>query len=83
MKNVLAIKTGKPVTRNVSNSYIDAEQLHELLPVAATYVMTFRSEKKLASYRRMLYSVNGQGTFRYRTLRDEHSAYGLAIWRMK
>lgn len=45
--------------------------------------MTFSSEKHMRNYRAMLYSINKQGSFRYRTIRDETQSYGIIVWRMK
>lgn len=59
------------------------DKLHLLLAPAQTHVITFRGEAAMQSYRRMLYSVNKQGQYRYRTMRDENSMWGLVVWRMR
>jgi len=63
--------------------YIDPERLHGMLPISATKIITFASENSMNMYRRNLYKINQQGDYRYRTLRDEMSMWGLVIWRMK
>ncbi len=67
----------------VASGHIDPAHLHDLLPIAATKIITFANEKALQNYRAMLYRINGQGDFRYRTIRDELSMWGIIIWRMK
>lgn len=67
----------------VSSGYMDPDKLHQLLPLSATKVVTFANERSLQAYRQMLYQVNHKGNYRYRTMRDEMSMYGLVIWRMK
>ena len=67
----------------VAKGYMDPEKLQELLPVSATKIITFHNEKDMQSYRQSLYKVNAKGDYRYRTLRDEMSMYGLVLWRMK
>lgn len=80
MKNTVHIKaTHAPL----NSDSISAADLHEVLEPAQTVLRTFESEKKLVGYRRMLYDINRQGTYRYRTLRDEEHMWGLVIWRMK
>ena len=44
-------------------------ELHKVLEVSPSIAIRFYSEKKLRNYRAMLYSVNKQGEFRYRTAR--------------
>lgn len=70
-----------PVNR-IKVDQIEAEHLHEVLEPCQTVAVTFSSQKKMQSYRRMIYSINKQGDFRYRTVRDEQSMWGLVIWRM-
>ena len=62
---------------------IAAGDLHLVLPVAQTILRSFTSEKHLMSYRRMIYTINKQAQFRYRTIRAEDEMWGLVIWRMK
>jgi hypothetical protein len=45
-------------------------ELHHALEVAPMVSLRFASRKRLNSYRQMLYSVNVQGRFRYRTQRE-------------
>lgn len=71
----------QPVNR-IKVDEIGADHLHEVLEPAQTVAITFSSDKKMQSYRRMIYSINKQGEFRYRTIRDEQSMWGLVIWRM-
>lgn len=65
------------------DGYIDPEQLHGLLKVTQIHEMTFRGEKEMQRYRHLLYSINKQGTYRYRTMRSEGSMWAIAIWRMR
>lgn len=81
MNNVVQLNA--PVKAPRRGAYIPPEHLHEYLEPIASRIITFRSEKTLQSYRRMLYTVNRQGQFRYRTIRDEASSFGLVLWRMK
>ena len=83
MSNVIPISARERVKADTQEGYIAPEYLHQFLAATATKVITFRSEKSLRSYRYMLYSVNRQGDYRYRTIRDEASSFGLVIWRMK
>jgi hypothetical protein len=68
---------------NTYSGFIRPEDLHTVLPATHTHCITFRSEKHMRSYRSMIYSINKQGEFRYRTLRAEDEMWGLIIWRMK
>ena len=61
---------------------IDPADLHRVLAPTATLLRTFPSEKKLQGYRRMIYAINKQGEYRYRTVRAETEMWGLIIWRM-
>jgi len=83
MGNVVPISARVRVEEDAFKGYIPPEHLHQVLAAAQTRVITFRSERSLRSYRRMLYDVNRQGSFRYRTMRDEQSSFGLVLWRMK
>lgn len=71
------------VVDNDCSEYVDPLKLHTVLRRTATHEISFPSEKRMASYRRMLYDVNRQGTYKYRTLRSESAPYGIVIWRMK
>jgi hypothetical protein len=62
--------------------YVAPDQLQQVLRTADTKVITFQSEKRMQAYRRNLYSINKQGMFRYRTVRDEQSMWGIIIYRM-
>lgn len=57
------------------------KELHLALEVAPMVTLKFASRKRLDSYRSMLYSVNVQGQFRYRTQREGQTK--LHIIRMK
>lgn len=83
MGQVVHFKALQRIEKGTYTGYVAPEHLHEYLPATDTRVITFRSEKSLRAYRSMLYSVNRQGQFRYRTIRDEGSMWGLVIWRMK
>ena len=65
------------------DNYVDPEKLHNVLSVTQIHEMTFRSETAMTQYRRMLYSINKQGDYRYRTIRSEGSMWAIAIWRMR
>lgn len=60
---------------------VTPHQLHHLLAVAPSIKLHFASEAKLRNYRQMLYTVNKQGEFRYRTQRD--GALAIIIMRLK
>jgi hypothetical protein len=87
MTNVVSFNGGgddkKEPQLNPETGYISPEYLQEFLTPCQTRVITFRSEKSLRSYRSMVYSINRQGTYRYRTMRDEQSMWGLILYRMK
>jgi hypothetical protein len=57
------------------------QQLHEVLEIAPMVTLRFANRKRLNSYRQMLYSVNVQGRFRYRTQREGQTK--LHILRLK
>ena len=67
----------------VEEGYISPADLHTVLPAANTEIITFNSEARMTGYRRMLYTINKQGTFRYRTMRDEDSMWGIVIYRLR
>lgn len=79
MQSVRRIKANKPAAKQ---SAIAAADLHAILEPAQTVVITFESEKKMRSYRSMIYSINKQGEYRYRTIRAEDEMWGLVVWRM-
>lgn len=62
---------------------ISPADLHTILQPTQTEVMFFPDEKKMRNYRSMLYSVNRQGDFSYRTLRNPEDHRELIVWRMK
>lgn len=70
------------IVNRIKTESINATDLHSILEPAQTVCITFESQKKLESYRRMIYTINRQGEYRYRTLRDEQEMWGLVIWRM-
>lgn len=78
----MSTTTRKRKPRATSNQGVAAEDLHKILPVTATVLRSFTSEKHLRNYRSMLYSINKQGTYRYRTIRAESEMWGILIWRM-
>ena len=65
------------------DNYVDPEHLHSVLKVTQIHEMTYRSEADMERYRRLLYSINKQGEYRYRTMRSEGSMWAIAIWRMR
>lgn len=65
------------------SGYVDPHQLHDVLPPTQVVVITFAKENEMWRYRRLLYSINAQGKYRYRTIRDEYSMWGIVIWRMR
>lgn len=62
---------------------VEPDELHRYLEPTSTLIVTFGAEKEMQRYRRLIYSINAQGSFRYRTIRDEASMWGVVIWRMK
>lgn len=79
-----AIHQLRPIPRvKAGSDYIDPATLHLQLAPTSTVAITFAKEKELQRYRRLIYSINRQGTYRYRTMHDEFSSHGLIIWRMK
>ena len=44
--------------------------LHRVLTEAPSLKLSFPTDKRLRSYRQMLYAINGQGKFRYKTQRE-------------
>lgn len=56
-------------------------ELHHQLEIAPMVSLRFATRKRLDSYRSMLYSVNTQGRFRYRTQREGQTR--LHIIRLK
>jgi len=69
--------------REYPGAQVDPDKLHEQLEPTTTVVVTFGKEAELNRFRRLLYSINAQGTYRYRTMRDEYSMWGVVVWRMK
>ena len=67
----------------VNDSFIHPDRLHKSLRVTQTQEITFSSERHMRSYRGMLYDINRQGQFRYRTIRSEGSMWSILVWRMK
>lgn len=82
MATIHQLKT-PPRRRATASEYIDPAKLHERLEPTTLLIMTFRTEKEMERYRRLIYSINRQGDYRFRTMRDEYSMFGIAIWRMK
>lgn len=68
---------------SADDNYVDPEKLQTVLKIAHVHETTFRSEKDLKRYRHMLYTINKQGEYRYRTMRSEASMWAIAIWRMR
>jgi hypothetical protein len=60
---------------------IDPGDLHKHLAVAPYVRMQFGSDKRLQSYRQMLYRVNSEGKFRYSTRREGWT--GLIVLRLR
>lgn len=80
--NVLHLRAVENVQKQSESGYVAAEHLHEVLRPAMTKIVTFRNQKAMESYRRMVYTINKQGDFRFRTMRDDLSMYGLVIFRL-
>jgi hypothetical protein len=68
---------------NTYEGFVRPQDLSSVLNPTQTHLITFRGQSSMESYRRMLYTINKQGEFRYRTLRAENEMWGLLIWRMK
>lgn len=66
-------------------NFLSPTDLARHLDVAPSVEIEFTSESKLEQYRRLLYSVNGQHKFQYRTRRVYRSRSGptLSIIRLK
>jgi len=72
-----------PILRAKRSSVaIAPADLHTILQPAQTEVMFFTEEKAMKRYRTMLYSINAQGTYQYRTLRNPNDHRELIVWRM-
>lgn len=72
-----------PQARNHGvDDYTTPAQLHLVLAPTTTLLRGFRSQKEMMGYRRMIYSINKQGEYRYRTIRAESEMWALIIWRM-
>lgn len=69
--------------KDATDTFVDPDGLHLLLEPAQTREITFRSEKAMRSYRAMIYTINKQATYRYRTIRSEGSMWAILLWRMK
>jgi hypothetical protein len=80
--NVVHMRAVEKVQKQSESGFISPEHLHEILPPARTKIVTFRNQKAMESYRRMIYAINKQGDFRYRTMRDDLSMYGLVLFRL-
>lgn len=82
----MAVHQLKPIVTRVkadAHGYVNPALLQNVLDPAQTVVITFASEASMRRYRFNLYAINKQGDFRYRTVRDELSMWGLVVWRMK
>lgn len=69
--------------RERTKTFIPPEALHDIIAPAQTREITFPSDKAMRSYRAMIYTINRQGDYRYRTMRSEGSMWALLLWRMK
>ena len=69
--------------KRVVDVVISPADLHTLLKPCETEIMVFTDQKRMQRYRAMLYSVNKQGDYSYRTLRNPHDHRELIVWRMK
>jgi len=59
------------------------EQTLRTIDVADVLCISFRAEKNMARYRRLVYSINKQAEFRYRTIRGDGGMWELLILRLK
>jgi len=70
------------VSHRVKESEVNADTL-ATIAVADVLCIGFKSEKNMARYRRLVYSINKQGDFRYRTIRSDGGMWELLILRLK
>lgn len=82
-KRVTAKESRLTVLGKRSSVVIEPKDLHTVLEPTRTEIMFFPEEKKMRSYRKMLYSVSAQGEYSYRTLRNPEDHRELIVWRMK
>ena len=75
-------KENRMVVVKRTSVVISPADLHTVLEPAQTEVMFFTEEKAMKRYRSMLYSINAQGTYQYRTLRNPKDHRELIVWRM-
>lgn len=81
MKQVTRIKaTTEPLKVTTA---INVADLHTVLEATQTVVLAFPDDKRMKSYRSMIYTINRQGEFTYRTLRNPEDHRELVVWRMK
>jgi len=64
-------------------NFIHPSDLYRELRPTQLREVTFLSRKHMEGYRRMIYSINKQGKYRYRTMRSDASHWAIAVWRMK
>jgi len=70
------------VSHRVKEGEANAETL-QTINVADVLCISFRSDKNMARYRRLVYSINKQAEFRYRTIRSDGGMWELLILRLK
>lgn len=71
------------VAHRIKGSDVDAKELSSLIPVAAVLCIGFTQEKQMARFRRLVYSINQQQQFRYRTMRGDGAMWELLVLRLK
>ena len=77
------VHTSDTVEVIATGGFIAPDHLKDFLQPTQIREITFRSENSMEAYRRMVYSINKQGEFRFRTMRSDASHWALAIWRMR
>jgi hypothetical protein len=70
------------VSHRVKEGEVNAETL-STINVADVLCIAFKSDKNMARYRRLVYSINKQAEFRYRTIRSDGGMWELLILRLK
>lgn len=71
------------IARRVREGDVDKETLSSMVNVADVLCISFRKEQSMQRFRRLVYSINRQATYRYRTLRGDGSMYELLVLRLK
>lgn len=82
MNTVTHVNWQARMPRSMRDESTNAGDLHLILQPAQTVLRSFRTEKEMKRFRSLIYSINSQGTYRYRTIRAEDEMWGLILLRM-